>query len=181
MDKVRVILTFISIATIIGPIAAEVIIYRDNLSEMVLPPELINLVNGKTANQTIFNQTAIKAPQLVNSTYDPISRTAKFSFNFTNPLNFKLSIKSMNANVLCTQDDFLLGQTDLSSPIEMQAGQTILIPVTVAWNQEAINHFTTAHPGAETINVDLNGVKVDVAGINFDLPNRIHVGAVPLK
>ena len=179
MDKVRILLTLITVAIVVGPLVVEVVIYKDNLSGLIIPPEINNLMNTTGGNGSLL-ETSIEVPQMVSSEYDPISRTVNFSFNFTNPFNFNLTLRSMSASVVCTQHDFSLGKVALVNPIQLRGGETALIPVTGTWTEDAVNHFTTEHPGAQKISVDLTGMNVDISGITLDLTQRIHVGEIPL-
>lgn len=179
MEKVRILLTLITIATIAGPLVGELVIYRDNLSGLIIPPEINNLMNTTGGNGSLLG-TPIEVPQIVSSEYDPISRTVIFSFNFTNPFNFDLTLRTLTANVVCTQHDFPLGHVALANPIPLRGGETVLIPVTGTWTEDAVNHFSIAHAGAQKISVDLTGMNVNISGITLDFTQRIHVGEVPL-
>ena len=180
MQKVKIILTLITIITIVGPLAGELILYRNDLSGLIIPPEIANLVNGGLTNGSLVTGEPLKPPQLVSSLYDPISRTINFSFNFTNPFKFDLTIKSMSANVECTQHGYPLGQVSLANPAHLDTGETALIPVKGTWTEEAVELFATAHAGAKTINVDLTGLNVDISGINLNMNEKITVPDVPL-
>ncbi len=181
MDKVRILLTLITVAIIAVPLVAEVVIYRDNLSGLIIPPEIKNLMNGAgTGGNGSLLEAPIEVPQMVSSEYDPISRTVNFSFNFTNPFSLDLTLRSMSANVVCTEHDFPLGKVALATPIQLRGGETALIPVTGTWTEDAVNHFATAHAGEQKISVDLTGMNVDISGITLDLTQRIHVGEIPL-
>jgi hypothetical protein len=166
MQKVRIILTLITIITIVGPIAAELVLYRNDLSGLIIPPDVLSLINGNV-NGTAITGQPITLPQLVNSNYDPTTRTVSFSFNFTNPFKLNLTLNSMTANVECAQHNFPLGET-------------VLIPVTGFWTQEAMAHFADAHKGATKIDVNLTGLNVDVSGIRLTLPDKYPVKNVPL-
>jgi hypothetical protein len=179
MDKVRIILTLITVAIIAVPIVVEVAIYKDNLSELIIPSEINSLITGTGENGSLL-ETSIEVPQIVSSEYDPISRTVNFAFNFTNPFSFDLTLRSMSANVVCTQHDFPLGKVALATPIQLRGGETALIPVTGTWTEDAVNHFATTHAGEQKISVDLTGMNVDISGITLDLTQRIHVGEIPL-
>jgi hypothetical protein len=170
MQKVRIILTLITIITIVGPIAAELVLYRNDLSGLIIPPDVLSLINGNV-NGTAITGQPITLPQLVNSNYDPTTRTVSFSFNFTNP--FKL-------NVECAQHNFPLGNMTLAHPVRLGSGETVLIPVTGFWTQEAMAHFADAHKGATKIDVNLTGLNVDVSGIRLTLPDKYPVKNVPL-
>ena len=179
MQKVRIILTLITIITIVGPIATELVLYRNDLSGLIIPPDLLSLINGNV-NGTAITGQPIKLPQLVNSDYDPTTRTVSFSFNFTNPFKLNLTLNSMTANVECAQHNFALGKMALANPIRLGPDETVLIPVTGSWTEEAMEHFKSEHAGATTIDVYLTELNVDVSGISLKLPDKYPVKNVPL-
>jgi hypothetical protein len=180
MQKVRIILTLITIITIVGPIAAELVLYRNDLTGLIIPPDLLSLINGNGTNETGIIGQPIKLPQLVNADYDPTTRTVSFSFNFTNPFKLNLTLNSMTANVECAQHNFALGNMALANPVLLGPNETVLIPVTGSWTEEAMEHFKNEHAGATTIDVYLTELNVDVSGISLKLPDKYPVKNVPL-
>ena len=50
MKKLKIFLTLLSVLIIVLPIAFEVVLYRDNLLGLIVPPEMISLVNGGSRN-----------------------------------------------------------------------------------------------------------------------------------
>lgn len=49
VQLVSVILTLISIGAILGPVGAVVIIYQADLSQLVIPPQIRDLMNGNSS------------------------------------------------------------------------------------------------------------------------------------
>ncbi len=126
MDKLRVALILITIAIIAGPIAATMVIYRDNLLGLVLPAELGSPSNP--SNSSVLNPvSSFEPPQYINSTFDNVSRTFSVTFNFANPYPLALTINSMSCNVECTAHHFPLGSAKLASPVHMNAGETVVV------------------------------------------------------
>jgi len=175
MDKIRLLLTLITLATIAGPVVGVVILYRNNLLGLVVPPEVTEIVSGTT-----FTEESLEPPKLVDSRYDVASRTVTLTFNFTNPLKFDLTLKSMSANVECAVHKVPLGDAALKNSVNIRAGETALITVLCTWTQDAISHFQSAHAGAKSIDVDLVGLTIDISGINIQMKERIHVPNVPI-
>jgi hypothetical protein len=187
MDKVRLLLVLITIGAAITPLIGEVVVYRNNLLGLFIPPQITNgpfssLTGGATdTNGGNPSQGQLGPPQYVNSTVDPASRSALITFNFTNPFNYDLTLNSMSADVQDHQDSFPLGHVSLTSPVSLVAGQTSLLAVNFTWTQDAMNHISAAHPGAKTVDVDLIGLQIDFGGINFQLNNNpITVPNVPI-
>lgn len=180
MQKVRIILTLITIITITAPITAELVLYRNDLTGLIIPPDMLTLINGNGTNGTGIIGQHITLPPLVNTDYDPTTRTFCFSFNFTNPFKLNLTLNSMTANIECTQHNFPLGNISLANPIRLGPDETILIPVTGSWTEEAMEHFKDEHPEATTTDVYMTGINVDISGINLKLPDKYPVKNVPL-
>ncbi len=195
MDKVRLLLVLVTIGTAVGPLAGAMIIYRNNLAGLVVPPEIqngpfSNLVTGNAPNGSpgeglngangSLGEGSLGPPQYVSMQSDNVSRSYTMTFNFTNPLNFDLTLNSMSANVEDAQDGFPLGPVSLSSPVHLPAGETSLITVNGTWTEEAANHLATVHAGAKTFDVDLVGLHVDMGGVNLQLSDRMTIPNVPI-
>ena len=50
MKKLKIFLTLLSVVIIVVPVAFEVLLYRDNLLGLIVPPEMINLFNRDSRN-----------------------------------------------------------------------------------------------------------------------------------
>jgi hypothetical protein len=152
-----------------------VIIHRNNLLELVVPPNLSEILSG-----TFFTDGSLEPPKFVGSEYDVASRTVTLTFNFTNPFKFDMTINSMTANVECAADNFLLGNAALKQPVKLPAGETALITIAGTWTEAAIDHFQTAHPGAENIDVNLVRLIVDLDGVTVQMNEPVRVPNVQI-
>lgn len=175
MDKIRLLLILITLATIAGPVMGIMVLYRNNLMGLVVPPELTEIAGG-----TFLNNGSLEPPKFMNSQYDLTSRTVTLTFNFTNPLNFDLTIKTMSANIECTLHKLPLGHATIKDPVVILPNETAIITVLGNWTEDAISHFQSAHADAKSIDVDLVGLKIDVSGINIQMKERINVPNVPI-
>jgi hypothetical protein len=195
MQKLSIILVLISIGTMVGPIAGAVILYRDNLSQLVVPPQINNLVNGNNSNSNSGNNNSnvgsgnfgvgesdggITAPTLVSEQINLEAKTFTVTVNVTNSFNYDLTVNSLNATVESSQDHYQLGTISLDSPITLVANQSSLVTVSGAWTQEAVDHVQNNFPGATSINVDLAYVTIDLNGIIIQQTQPINVGDIPL-
>jgi hypothetical protein len=182
VDKVRLFLVLLTIGIVVGPIVGVVYIYRDNLSGLVITPELRRLLVGYSENYILpgLTDAPIEPPQYNGSQYDPVSRTLNFSFSFTNPFDVGLMLQSMSSNVSCTLHGFHLGEATLVSPVSLGPNETVLIPLSVTLTQDAANHLATEHAEADTISVDLTDIRLNVGGIILDLDRTITIPDVPL-
>jgi hypothetical protein len=179
LDKVRLLLTVITIAINVLPIAGVLLIYRDNLLGLVVPPEINNVINdvvtpGGSLEESVGNFT------FVGSQYDEASRTVTLTFEVTNPLNVDLSVNSMSADVRCAEHDFPIGHALISDPVDIGAGETASIAIEGSWTQEAIDHFLTAHEGAQTIDIELSGLSVNVNGVSIQTDEVVTIPDFPV-
>ena len=177
MDKVRIALTVLSIAIIVGPIAGVVFIYRDNLLGLVVPPEVNGLVNGNFTESQFQPPMPVGEPQ-----YNPETRTFTFSFKFTNPLQNEISINELSAEVKCKTHNVFLGNVSLDGPLKIGPGESAVINASGSWTQEALNHFKAQHSGPEDndINVAFENLNIDLAGIKVQMDEVADAGWVPL-
>lgn len=171
MDIVRVILLIITIVIIVGPIGGALIIYRNNLVDLIIPLELPGLIDDLTNHQP--NVTYVKY------SYAATNRTATLTFNVTNPYNFTVTISSLSADVECTDHSFTLGQIASENAQEIPAYSSRMVEISVVWTQAAVDHFQEpkplGHSGETSIQVDLFNIVVDVKGISIEVPNRMTV------
>jgi hypothetical protein len=192
MQVLGLILILINVGAIVGPIAGVVVVYRSNLQDLVVPPEVLEIV-GNTINSvtssTPNNPSGapsnpdnnpsgggnLALPQYVSSSYDPVARTVTAIFNFTNPFNFTISINDISADVQCHAHSFMLGHAAISNPVDVPPMQTADITVIFAWTVAAQEHFQTAHAGQTSINVDLLNITVNVSGISIETPETYNV------
>jgi hypothetical protein len=175
LDKVRLILIVITIAINVLPIAGILLIYQNNLLGLIIPPEINTIISD-----TSITEESLGNLTLVDSHYDATSRTVALTFQFTNPFKFDLSVNSMSADVQCDAHDFPMGHATIGNPVDILAGETATIDVVGTWTQDAINHFQTAHAGAQSIDVELVGLTINVNGINVQTNEHIKISNVPI-
>ena len=196
MQLLGLLLILINVGAVVGPIAGVVIVYNGNVQEMIIPPEVQNIVantlsvmipsssqpgyvvnpqNPSSSSSTI----SFELPQYVSSSYDLASRTVTAVFNFSNPLNFTITINSVSADVKCHAHGFMLGHAAIPSAVEIPPAQAAKLTVVFAWTEPAQNHILSDHPGETTINVDLVNITVNVSGIKLETPSTYNVD-IPL-
>jgi hypothetical protein len=175
MQVVSIILVLITIGTVVGPVGAVAIIYRDNLGGLVITPQINDLMhgNGILANNYAVNTNqddnsvggGLVMPTLVSSSVNNVDRTFQVIVNVTNPLNDDLTINSITSDVECSQDHFQLGSISLASPVAIPSGQNSILIVSGYWTQDAENHIQTSHGGQTSISVDLINTSIDINGL----------------
>ena len=180
MDKVRLILTVISIVIVAVPIVGVVLTNQGNLLGLLIPPQANQIISSLSNS----GGNDVKPPELVGEPqYDPASRTFTLSFNFKNPLPVDVTVKSMSGDIVCDVHPTVpLGKATLSNPVSMQAGETAIITVKGTWTDAAVSHFQTVavHKGEKTVTVDLVDLAVDASGIKIQTGERIQIPNVPL-
>jgi len=183
LDKVRLILTVITIAINVLPIAGILLIYQNNLLGLIIPPEISTMINDPSTimvNDTSITEESLGNLTLVDSQYDATSRTVTATFQFTNPFKFDLTVDSMTADIQCDAHDFPMGHAIISNPVDVLAGETATIDVVGTWTQDAINHFLTAHAGAQSIDIELVGLVITVNGISVQTDERVKIPNFPI-
>ena len=186
MKKVKILLTILTILIAVVPITAEVLIYRDNLTGLVIPPEISNLMNGGniaanmgTVTGDIAN-TPFEPPMLSGEPqYFPENNTVKFTYNFTNPLETEITITTLQAQVVCHDHDFLLGEVGID-PSTLAPGQTIDITAFGVISDEALEHIVTQHAGQTSINADFKNLEVEMGGVTIQMDLQQYVGNIPI-
>ncbi len=180
MDKVKFALTILSILIVIGPLAGAAYVYRDNLLGLVVPPQIKNMISGgdSTGPQS---QPEFQTPQLVGQPqYNAQTGAFTVSFNFTNPLTNEVSIDNLSAEVQSEEGGFSLGNISLNQPIQITPGETSIINVSGILNQATISQLEAQNPGVNGINISLENLNADVAGVNVHMDQVNNVGQLQL-
>ena len=204
MQPLSVVLALISIGCIVGPIGGAIAMYRDNLTQLVVPPQINNLINNNNSPENINNNNSnptdnnnnvnigsgnfgvgennggFITPTFVSSQINTQARTFTVTVNFTNNFNYDLTLNALTATVESSQDNYQLGTISLSAPVTILSGQTSLITVSGIWTQDAENYVQNNFAGASSINVNLANIAIDVNGIVIQQTQPVNVGDVPL-
>ncbi|MBN1244090.1 hypothetical protein JXA31_00680 [Candidatus Bathyarchaeota archaeon] len=169
MDKVRLLLTLITIAIVVVPIVGMVLAYQGNLLGLFIPPEINEIADDLTGGDG-DNGSGLEAPTMVGEpTYDEATRTFSVSFQYKNTFHLDITIKSLTGNIECDEHRFPLGNASLSKPVSIDAGETGTLTVLGTWTEEAIDHFENMHAGEEMVDVVLVDFAVDISGIQLQM------------
>jgi hypothetical protein len=194
-------LLLISIGTIVGPIGAVAFVYRDNLVQLVVPPQISNLTgginhimndsgnnnnnnnsdNGNNSNNN--NSGGVGGfinPVFVSDQINNETQTFTVTVNVTNNFGYDLTVNSINATVESSQDNYPLGAISLTAPVTILAGQTSEVTVSGFWTQDAENYVLNNYGNATSIDVNLVNTTIDVNGITIQSNQPINVGNIPL-
>ena len=183
MDKVKVALTILSIIIIVVPLLAEVYVYRDNLEELVLPPQMKDLMNGGNSGTSTTPQSSalpslpnFQMPQPVGQPhYDPATGAFSYPFNFTNPLSTQLSFSQLSAQVV-TEDGTQIGNVSIPQSISIAPGANSILTAVGNLNTEEINQLAAQYQSG-TLNIALNNVNAVVGGVSVHI-DHIDAGSI---
>jgi hypothetical protein len=176
MQIIGLILVLINVGTIVAPIAGMAIVYQDHIESLVIPPELTQILNSTVA----VGQESTTLAKIVGVEFDNASRTMALTVNFTNPLNYTLSLKSFAADVECTLHNYQLGHLELGNAFDLPAAETTQAIINCTWTQSGESHFQTEHPGATSIDLNLAGLTVNVNDITMQMSEPIGIPNVPI-
>jgi hypothetical protein len=177
MNKLRLLLTLVTIAIVAVPLLGVVLAYQNNLLGLFIPPE-VNQIADNLMNKggpQMEPPTIVGPPQ-----YDPASHTFTLTFQYKNTFPFDITVNSMSGDIVCDADGFPLGKASLSKPVSIGAGETGTLTVRGNWTDAALSHFKNDHKGEETVDVSLVDLAVDVSGIQVQSNERIPIPNVPL-
>lgn len=174
MQYLGLVLILLNIGAIAAPITGVVLIYSNDLSQIIIPKEVEELVSN-----TIDTEESIELPQYISSSYDPVSRTARVIFSFTNPFDFNLNLNTVSANIVCLDHSVALGSAALDNSVTIEQEETKEIIINFVWTQAAEAHFLSQHIGESSVDVKLIDMQLDVSGINIEVPEEIIV-SVPI-
>lgn len=170
MDKIKLILTLITIAIVVVPVVGVLLNYQDNLVGLLIPPEINEIVDKFSSGVGGGDGSDRPEVQPIGPPeYDPVSRTIKQAIQFKNTFPFDITLKSMSGNVQCVEHGFDLGAASLEDSISIPVGETKTVTLLITWTEDAISHFGTAHEGEETVEVVLVNIGVDISGIQVQL------------
>lgn len=180
MQVVGVLLALLSVSLVVVPVGAVVVIYRDDLTGLVVPPEVKGVLNGDTSfilNDNVESITGSSSdpndvlnsfvtPTFVDAHVDETTHTFTVRVNVTNPLNYDLTLNELSADVLSTQGQ-TLATVNVGQPVTMPSGQSTIIQVQGSWTQ-AGDSFITDHWYDTSITVALANIVVNVNGVTVE-------------
>lgn len=182
MNKTKIILTVVSILIVVGPLLGVVLIYRDNLMGMVMPPETSNALNlGSLADIGSSNNSGPNF-QLFTPTSDPTynQETGAFSypFNFTNPTSNAISLDQLSADIY-SQDGVKIGTISIDQPINIAPGQTAPINIGGNLDPALVNQLEQQYQSGN-LNISLENLNVTVGGITLHIADIGNIGNLQL-
>jgi len=180
MNKLKIFLALLTIAITVTPIALEALLYRDNLLDLIVPPEITNMfkgnnsnANGKSTNGINLLNSQLELPQPVGEPqYNPETKTISYTFNFTNPMESPIEVNTLQGGIVSHDDGVFLGNITIDKPLKLEPGQTANITANGILSDEAINYLKTKSTTQNSINVDFVNLNVDLAGLQLQLDKQ---------
>jgi hypothetical protein len=154
--------------------ATVVIQYNNNLSELVVPSEVSEILNSTVGTGQF------EAPVFVSSQYDSATRSVTLTVNFTNTFAYNLTLRSISGNVQCSLHNQTLGLLSLESAIEIPSGETTQFPVLCALTDFAVSHFQAEHPGATSVDVKVLDLTVNINDVTVELSESVDLPNIPI-
>ena len=189
MNKVKICLTLLTVAIIVTPIAIEVLVYRDNLLGLIIPPQITNIVDGNNDGGNSNGEgnglgglvnSDFELPQPVGEPqYNPATKTVAYTFNFTNPLQTPIEVDNLQAGIVSHNDGFFIGNITLDKPLKLDPGQTADITALGLLSDESISYLKAKSATQSSINLDLTNLNVSLAGLQVQL-DRQNIGDVTI-
>jgi hypothetical protein len=186
MNILGALLAILNIVTILGPIAGVAILYQSNLQEMVIPPQIQEIIDGGNGNLDdsgagLFSGATFQLPQFVSATADTAARSVTIFLNFTNPFNYDLNLNSITADIICQEHNFTLGHAALLQPTVLNANITSDLAIVCQWTLDSENHFLTAHSGASGVDVNVIGLTINVNDITIRSNEPYFIPNLPIS
>ncbi|MDG6221782.1 MAG: hypothetical protein IAX21_06470 [Candidatus Bathyarchaeota archaeon] len=168
MQLLGLFLLILNFGSIVAPVAGVAIIHYENIIEVVMPPEIENIVD-----ETVNAASSFEMPQFLGAVWDEDSYTSDITFSFTNTFAFNLTLNQVSAYIKCTEHGVPLGSAALSEKVHLIPTETKIITVIFTWTEEAENHFATEHSDELSVDVTLSNLVLDVSGITIETPEQI--------
>ena len=175
MDKIKLILTLITITITVVPIVGVLLAYQDNLVGLFVPPEIDEIADklGGGGGDGGGGSDGPPVEPVGPPEYDPGSHTIRQSIEFENTFPLDITLKSMSGDVQCVEHGFDVGVASLEDSVSIPVGETGIVTLMVTFTDEGIDHFKAEHVGEETVEVVLVNVGVDISGIQIGLDQNM--------
>ena len=163
----------VTLCCIILPMLLTVLAYQNNLSGLVVPPQLAGALygNNQAVQQVLPDLNNMKDIKPVyNNDLEFNSENGSFSFSVSleNPLNTSVTFNSLSTTIT-DENGTVLGNVNIVHPVALTPGEDSTIPIEGALSLEMITLLQ--EQGIDLSNPDFN--PENLQGTNLD-PNKIH-------
>jgi hypothetical protein len=199
MQAVSIVLFLISVGTILGPVGAVVITNTNDLTQLVIPPEIKDQFmggNGPLGGGGDYNNggngdngdnggngtaatlsLGLLNVQLVQYTIDQTTNTFSITLSVTNNIGYDLTLNSLSATAVNYQTNAALASISLSNPAAIPKDSTSTVTVAGTWTPAGEALVTS---GATTVDLSLSNISIDVNGIIAQPNEPEHIGVISL-
>jgi hypothetical protein len=182
MNKLKIALTLLTVAIIVGPFAYIVIAYSNNLVGLVLPPQLANLGQSLSPNsgETPFSSSTnpinltgsdFQVPQIVGTPqYNPDTGDFNLAINATNPLPNEISVSQLSVQIQSKDNSGLVGNISIPQELNIKPGDSAIICIEGVIPQQLYNQLNVQNTGnIDVNNIVLKNLDVTVGGIKIHM------------
>jgi hypothetical protein len=200
MQAVSIILFLISVGTILGPVGAVVVTNSNDLTQLVIPPEVKDQFmgdNGPLGGGGEYNNggnggnggdggsgtaatldLGLLNVQLMQYTIDQATSTFSITLSVTNNIGYDLTLKSLSATAVNYQTNTALASISLANPATItKDSTTTTVTVAGTWTPAGEALVTS---GATTVDLSLSNISIDVNGIHAQPNEPQHIGVISL-
>ena len=199
MQAVSVILFLISVGTLLVPVGAVVVTNSNDLSQLVIPPEVKdqflgsngplggggdygnggngdNGDNGGNGTNATLDLGLLNV-QLEQYTIDQTTNTFSITLSITNNMGYDLTLNSLSATAVNYQTNAALASISLCNPATLAKDSTTTVTVGGIWTAAGEALVTS---GATTVDLSLTNVSIDVNGVHAQPTEPEHIGVISL-
>lgn len=187
MQLIGVVLLLISVGLVVGPVGAVIYIYKDDLSGLIIPPEVKGLVNGDSSlfindntgggDDSPFG--SFVQPEFVSANIDNAARTFSVTVNVTNSFTIDLTLNNLSTDV-DTPNHQRITNVALSNAYTIPPGESALVTVVGSWTQAGEAYFLDHYATGESAQVVLVNTVIDINGVTVELSEPIQI-TVPMS
>ena len=163
----------ITLCCVILPMLVTVLAYQNNLSGLIVPPQLAGAMSGdgQALQEALPDFSKIKDVEPVYNNdfqFNPEDSSFSFSVSLENPLNTSIAFNSLSTTIM-DENGSVLGNVVLTHPVTLAQYENSAIPIEGALSPELITLLQ--EQGVDLSDPNFN--PEDLQGINLDM-NNIH-------
>lgn len=184
MKKLKWILNIVYVLVIVLPLLFTVFAYKDDLRGLILPPQVMNAVNGQSSDES--NLISDILPDInfsdINPTYNddfqfnPDDNSFSFSIDINSPLNQSISINSFFVTVT-DGNGSVIGTIELGNAVTLVPGENSTISIGGTLSEEFVtflqdNGVNLSDPNFDPENmgeIDINPSDLHLTNVTIDI------------
>lgn len=190
MQVVGVLLGLLSIVLIAAPVGAVAVMYQNNLTALVVPPEIGNLLNGNVSNFLIPGSgsgssnsvlgdnpfTSLIVPEFVGADIDSDTNAFTVTIDITNNVNStNFVLDTFGTDIRSASDSHHLVYVENNEPVTLVSGQTSRVTVVGNLTNPSDNYMIEHYAGVSSANVELVNTTICVNGLALTISEPINV------